>query len=82
MPFSKGARIEIENQADVKIRAFYFYIDYVQQEKAAENLAYFHAWYNQEVTEAAPEGEGGDVSPDKIESTKVAPAPAEEQNES
>lgn len=57
MPFAKGARIEIENQADVKIRAFYFYIDYIRQEKAADNLAYFHAWYNQEITEAAPEGE-------------------------
>jgi hypothetical protein len=57
MPFAKGARIEIENQADVNIRAFYFYIDYTAQEAATENLAYFHAWYNHETTEAAPEGE-------------------------
>jgi hypothetical protein len=57
MPFAKGARIEIENQADVKIAAFYFYIDYVLQEEADDNLAYFHAWYNQQTTEAAPEGE-------------------------
>ena len=57
MPFANGARIEIENQADVNIGAFYFYIDYMAQEEAKENLAYFHAWYNQETTEAAPEGE-------------------------
>ena len=30
MPFAKGARIEIENQADVAIGAFYYYIDYVE----------------------------------------------------
>jgi hypothetical protein len=57
MPFAKGARIEIENQADIKIGAFYYYIDYMEQEEAAENLAYFHAWYNQQVTVAPPEGE-------------------------
>jgi len=57
MPFASGARIEIENQADVNIGAFYFYIDYMQQETQAPNLAYFHAWYNQQTTEAAPEGE-------------------------
>ena len=57
MPFASGARIEIENQADIDIRAFYYYIDYVELEKPAENLAYFHAWYNYQVTEAAPGGE-------------------------
>ena len=57
MPFAKGAKIEIENQADVKIGAFYYYIDYIEQEKPMENLAYFHAWYNQQTCEAAPEGE-------------------------
>jgi hypothetical protein len=57
MPFASGARLEIENQADVKIAAFYFYIDYVEQAKPEKNLAYFHAWYNQETTEAATEGE-------------------------
>ncbi len=57
MPFAKGARIEIENQADVKINAFYFYIDYLELENPPEDLAYFHAWYNQEVTEGDPEGE-------------------------
>ena len=57
MPFAKGARIEIENQADIKIGAFYYYIDYIEQEQPGENLAYFHAWYNQEITVADKEGE-------------------------
>jgi hypothetical protein len=57
MPFAKGARIEIENQADNKIGAFYYYIDYIEQEKPAEDMAYFHAWYNQRLCEAPPEGE-------------------------
>jgi len=57
MPFASGAKIEIENQTDIKIGAFYYYIDYIEQEQASENLAYFHAWYNQQVTEAPPEGE-------------------------
>ncbi len=57
MPFVRGAKIEIENQADVKINAFYFYIDYLQMEKVPDEVAYFHAWYNQEVTEGDPEGE-------------------------
>lgn len=57
MPFATGARIEIENQADTRIGAFYYYIDYTEVEKPADRLAYFHAWYNYQVTEAAPEGE-------------------------
>lgn len=57
MPFARGARIEIENQADIEIGAFYFYIDYIEQEKPAKNMAYFHAWYNQRLCEAPPEGE-------------------------
>jgi len=57
MPFATGAKIIIENQADINIGAFYYYIDYIEQEKPTENLAYFHAWYNQEVTVAHKEGE-------------------------
>lgn len=57
MPFASGARVEIENQADVAIRAFYYYIDYLEMEKPSGDLAYFHAWYNQEVTRAPEEGE-------------------------
>ena len=57
MPFKKGARIEIENQADIEIGAFYYYIDYVELKEPIKDAGYFHAWYNHEITEAAPEGE-------------------------
>lgn len=57
MPFSDGAKIEIENQSGRDIKAFYFNIDYVEMKKLPENTGRFHAWYNHEVTEALPEGE-------------------------
>lgn len=65
MPFAKGAKIEIENQSDVKIDAFYFYVDYYETKKLPEGLGRFHAWYNHELTEALPIGENewGIVAP-------------------
>lgn len=57
MPFTKGARIEIENQTNEKIDAFYFYVDYLEMKKLPEDMGRFHAWYNHELTEALPEGE-------------------------
>jgi Protein of unknown function (DUF2961). len=57
MPFANGARIEIENQADGPIHAFYYYVDYLEMEKLPKDLGRFHAWYNHELTEALPEGE-------------------------
>jgi hypothetical protein len=57
MPFSKGAKIEIENQADNEIGAFYYYVDYVEVRNLPEDMGRFHAWYNHELTEALPDGE-------------------------
>jgi hypothetical protein len=57
MPFAKGAKIEIENQADGNIGNLYYYIDYYEMEKLPEDLGRFHAWYNHELTEALPESE-------------------------
>jgi hypothetical protein len=57
MPFAKGARIEIENQSDVKIDAFYYYVDYYEMKELPESLGRFHAWYNHELTEALETGE-------------------------
>lgn len=57
MPFQKGARIEIENQADIKIDAFYYYVDYYETPKLPQDMGRFHAWYNHELTEALPDGE-------------------------
>lgn len=57
MPFSDGAKIEIENQSGTEIQAFYFNIDYVEMEKIPDDYGRFHAWYNHEITEALPDGE-------------------------
>jgi len=50
MPFAKGARIEIENQSGQDIKAFYFYVDYVEMKKLPANTGRFHAWYNKQLT--------------------------------
>ncbi|MGD8361450.1 MAG: DUF2961 domain-containing protein, partial [Gemmatimonadota bacterium] len=57
MPFSDGARIEVENDSGRPIDAFYFYVDYVEMEALPEEMGRFHAWYNHQRTEALPEGE-------------------------
>ncbi len=49
MPFSKGARIEIENQSGTEIHPFYFYVDYVELDKLPPNTGRFHAWYNKQL---------------------------------
>ncbi len=71
MPFERGARIEIENQSDRNIDAFYYYVDYYEMDKLPADMGRFHAWYNQELTETtADEGENewatlGDVGENK-----------------
>ncbi len=71
MPFERGARIEIENQSDRNIDAFYYYVDYYEMDKLPSDMGRFHAWYNQELTETtADEGENewatlGDVGNNK-----------------
>ncbi|OHB73659.1 MAG: hypothetical protein A2Z25_16155 [Planctomycetes bacterium RBG_16_55_9] len=57
MPFSNGARIEIENQTGRKISAFYYYVDYVEVKALQEDMGRFCAWYNHELTEALADGE-------------------------
>ena len=57
MPFSDGAKIEIENQAGREIDALYFNIDYVEMKTLPADCGRFHAWFNHELTEALPEGE-------------------------
>jgi len=53
MPYSDGARIEIENGSDCKIESFYYYIDYEEHDTMPSDTATFHAWWNRELT--APE---------------------------
>ena len=43
MPFTDGARIEVENQCDLPIDSFYYYIDYDQQDAQPDAVARFHA---------------------------------------
>jgi hypothetical protein len=50
MPFEKGGKIEIENQSDRPIDAFYYYVDYYEMEKLPPDLGRFHAWFNHELT--------------------------------
>ena len=50
MPFAKGARIEIENQAGHPIRSLYYYVDYLEVDKLPANTGRFHAWFNKELT--------------------------------
>jgi len=57
MPFSKGAKIEVENQTGKNIGAFYYYVDYYELEELPENTGRFCAWFNREITEALPDGE-------------------------
>ncbi len=57
MPFSKQVKIEIENETDQDIKAFYYYIDYIELKRLPKDMGRFHAWYNHELTEALPEGE-------------------------
>jgi hypothetical protein len=57
MPFAKSARIEIENDSARKIDAFYYQVDYVEMKALPPNTAYFHAWYNHQLTPAQSYGE-------------------------
>ena len=43
MPFGDGARIEIENECEVPIRSFYFYVDYDALDKKPKDMGRFHA---------------------------------------
>jgi hypothetical protein len=61
MPFSEGARVEIENQTGRSIRAFYFYIDYAAMDQLPNDMGRFHAQYRQETTQAL---EGSDQTVD------------------
>ena len=41
MPFEKGARIEIENQADNVIDNIFFYVDYYEVDKLPKDIGRF-----------------------------------------
>jgi hypothetical protein len=62
MPFSKEARIEIENESNIEIRSFYFHVDYEEWESIPENYGRFHAWWNRENPCKAIEYEGEELN--------------------
>lgn len=47
MPFRKSARITVENQSGVRVRAFYSNIDYQLVPTLPDRALYFHAQYRQ-----------------------------------
>jgi hypothetical protein len=66
MPFSEGARLTIENQSDLPIDSFYYYIDYEVHPSMPISAGRFHAWWNRELTEVHPqegETEWGVIAP-------------------
>lgn len=48
MPFSDGARIEVENQCDTEVQALYCYIDYEEYKKPEQGFGRFHAAWRRE----------------------------------
>ncbi len=59
MPFGNGARIEVENQSDFPVTAFYYYVDYDEHDSVPDDQGRFHACYHQELT--SPESATGDI---------------------
>ncbi|MEZ0537097.1 glycoside hydrolase family 172 protein [Caldicellulosiruptoraceae bacterium PP1] len=57
MPFSRHAKITIENQSEKPIKSFYFNIDYEEYNSIPENYGRFHAWWNREITKPGDIGE-------------------------
>ncbi|MDI7277683.1 MAG: DUF2961 domain-containing protein [Anaerolineae bacterium] len=54
MPFSRGARVEIANECDEDVQAFYYYIDYEAYPAPADDLLRFHAqWRRENPTQGA-----------------------------
>lgn len=50
MPFGAGAAIELENQSDLPVEAFFFYVDYEEHESVSGDAGRFHAWWNRQIT--------------------------------
>jgi len=48
MPFKKHARIEVVNQQEQPVHAFYFYIDYQVHSDLGDDVAYLHAKWRRE----------------------------------
>jgi hypothetical protein len=51
MPFGTQAKIEIENEGDIEIANFYYYIDYEKWSVPPPSPLRFFAWWNRTITE-------------------------------
>ena len=50
MPFRESARIEVQNDTDQEVYAFYYHINYFQFEKPLpDNTGYFHALWKRDL---------------------------------
>ena len=48
MPYSDGARITLENQGDMEVASFYYYVDYEEYDKLEPGMGRFHATWNRQ----------------------------------
>jgi hypothetical protein len=55
MPFGNGARITIDNQSELDITSFYYYVDYEIHPEVPVSMGRFHARWNRKITEVHPE---------------------------
>jgi hypothetical protein len=57
MAFKYGARIEIENQSEEEVYAFYYQINYYSLDKGSmpDEMPYFHAYWNRDIRTDYPE---------------------------
>lgn len=58
MPFSDGARFEVENQGE-SLRILFFYVDYEEHRAIDPELGRFHAWWNRQNPTAGTARERG-----------------------
>ena len=65
MPFSDGARIEIENDSEEPLDALYYYVDYEERDAIGEDVGRFHAQWRRRLN----------VSPEKHENEWVSFGP-------
>jgi hypothetical protein len=48
MPYGDGARIEVENQGEMSVESFYYYVDYDEYDGLEGDLGRFHAAWRRE----------------------------------
>lgn len=79
MPFGNGARIEVENQSDQRIGAFYFYVDYEEYTAGiGSEVGRFHAWWNRQMP--GPQAGQGDRENEWGTLGSEAKNPSDERN--